>query len=55
MSIASWVAIIILFLINGLSRLGSLTIQPHTLGWCYIIAMVVIVVDLFYANRSRLR
>lgn len=50
--LASWVALVILFIIQGLNYLGNLTIKPTTLGWLYLIAAVVIIVDLFYHNRT---
>lgn len=50
--LASWVALIILFIIQGLNLHGDLTIKDTTLGLLYIIAAVVIIVDLFYSHRT---
>lgn len=51
--IASWVALIVLGLINGLALVGALTITAHALGWVWLVFVLVVVVDLFYANRTR--
>ena len=48
--LASWIALIVLFLINGLNLHGDLTIKPTTLGLFYIVAAVVIVVDIAYSH-----
>lgn len=50
--LASWTALIVLFLIQGLNLHGDLTIKGTTLGLFYVIAAVVIIVDLFYSNRT---
>lgn len=48
--LASWISLIVLFLINGLNLHGDLTIKSTTLGLFYIIAAVVIVIDLAYSH-----
>lgn len=50
--LASWTALIVLFLIQGLTYTGDVTIKVHTLGVFYVICAVVIIVDLFYAHRG---
>lgn len=48
--LASWISLIVLFLIQGLNLHGDLTIKPTTLGLFYILAAIVILVDLAYSH-----
>lgn len=48
--LASWIALIVLFLIQGLNLHEDLTIKPHSLGVLYIIAAAVFVLDLAYGH-----